>query len=73
MNAEITRVKSELATREREFVEKEEELNWVYQQKLDHAADQTREKEQILQHQLQKLSQLQACLGHFPCFGLGQK
>ena len=26
MNAEIVRVKSELATREREFVEKEEEL-----------------------------------------------
>ena len=49
----------ELKQRRKEFQEKEAELNWVYQQRLEQAAGETKEKEKILEQQQTRLTDLQ--------------
>ena len=49
----------ELEQRRKEFQEKEAELNWVYQQRLEQAAGETKEKEKILEQQQTRLTDLQ--------------
>ena len=49
----------ELKERQREFEEKESELNWVYKQKLEQASGETAEKVEILRVQEEKMSRLQ--------------